>query len=174
MRNIMLMILALLILLPSTAMAETKFAVIDMETVIRTCEPGQKALDTLKQRFQTMKADLDKEQGEIQAMREELNKQSLVLSAEAKQDKEIEFKRRVRDYQDMLQNYQRKIKTEESRLSKPIVEMVVKAIKEYGKANGYTAIVDAHNSGIVYFSEAADITKLIIVEINRNTRAGKK
>jgi len=164
----------------SFALAQTKLAIIDMKEVISKSEPGQKAMKELKKKFDKMKQGLDQKKQELQALREELQKQSLVLSQEAKQDKELEFKRKVRDFQDMFQNYRRKIRMEEKKLSDPIIEQLVQVIKEYGKKHKYTAIFDTKSSGLLYADDAIDITKEIIVELNRawrakqNSKTGKK
>ena len=68
-----------------------------------------------------MKAELDKRKAVIEKLRDALQKQGLVLSQEAKLDKELEYKRKVRDFQDLLQSFQRKTKAEEARLTQPII-----------------------------------------------------
>jgi outer membrane protein len=173
MRKIALMLALSLALSTSALAAQGKIGIINMKKVIATCEPGQKAMEELKSKFKDLKADLDKQKQSIETMQKELQKQSMMLSQEAKQDKEIQFKRKVRDFQDMSQNYQRKMKIDEERLSKPILEKLVDVIQTYGKKNGYTAILDTQTSGLLYADEAIDLTDKITVEMNRAWRKGK-
>jgi outer membrane protein len=161
--------------LASAAVAEElKMGIIDMQKVVRQSEPGQNAMEQLKTKFKDLKDDLDTRKGAIDKMREDLQKQSLVLSQEAKVDKEIEFKRKVRDFQDLFQSYQRKMKSEEERLSQPVLELIVTTIQGWGKQNGYTVLVDGNGAGVLYVSDAVDVTNKVIVEVNKAWRARKK
>lgn len=173
MRKITLMLVLSLFFSASALAAQDKIGIINMQKVIAVCEPGQKAMEELKDKFKDLKADLDKQKKAIETMQNDLPKQSMMLSQEAKQDKEIQFKRKVRDFQDMSQNYQRKMKADEERLSKPILQKLIDVIQNYGKSNGYTAILDTQTSGLLYADEAIDLTDKITVEMNRAWRKGK-
>jgi len=94
----------------------------------------------------------------------------MMLSQEAKLDKETQYKRKVRDFQDMGQSYQRKLQQAEQSLSKPIIDNLLTVIESYGKKNGYTAIFDKQASGVVYGQESADITNAVIAELNKVMR----
>ncbi|NCC23784.1 MAG: OmpH family outer membrane protein [Deltaproteobacteria bacterium] len=153
--------------------AELKIGTIDMQQVISVSEPGVEAMDVLREKFEDMKKDIDKQQKDLEDLRESLQKQNLVLSQEAKEDKELEFKRRVRDFQDSYQAYQRKIKQEEEKLSKPVIEELAKIIEEFGRKNKFTAIFDSKGSGLLYADESVDLTGAIVAEFNRVWRAQK-
>ena len=94
----------------------------------------------------------------------------MMLSQEAKLDKETQYKRKVRDFQDMGQNYQRKLQQAEQNLSKPIIEKLLTVVQDYGKKNGYTAIFDKQASGLVYQQDSVDLTNAIIAELNKAMR----
>lgn len=169
MRKILTAVVLMLVLACPNAFAE-KIGVINMQEVVTKSEPGSQAMEKLKTSFESMKTNLDKRKEEIQKMRDDLQKQSMALSQEAKQDKEMDFKRKVRDFQDMFQDYQGKMKAEEDRLSKPIIEQVVSTIRDYGQKNGFTAILDSQNSGMVYFDKTIDLTNTIVTEVNKAWR----
>jgi len=155
MRKIALMLVLLLTMSTSVLAAQTKIGIINMKKVIAKCEPGQKAMEELKTKFKGLAGDLDKQKKSIEAMQKDLQKQSMMLSQEAKQDKEIEFK------------------VDEERLSKPILQKLIEVIQNYGKKQGYTAILDTQTSGLLYANEGIDLTDTIIVEMNRAWRKGK-
>lgn len=159
--------LFLLLMLPlSIQAAELKFGYIDLKEVIAKSEPGAKAMKELKQKFEGMKNELDKQKKEIDALQASLQKQSLVLSQDAKMDKELEFKRKVRDFQDMYQNYQLRMKQDEQRLSSPILQQLVTIIKNYGKKHNYTMLFDSNSSGLLYADDATNLSEQIIKELN--------
>jgi outer membrane protein len=88
----------------------------------------RQAMAELRGRFEDMKGELDKQNETITKLRDELQRQSMVLSQEAKQDKELEYRRMVRDFQDQFQAFQAKMKAEEDRLSEPILELLLNVI----------------------------------------------
>ncbi|MFW5838220.1 MAG: OmpH family outer membrane protein [Desulfovibrionaceae bacterium] len=176
MRKLLIVMTMLLVAAPQMAMAQSvKVGVLSMQEVFRKSEPGQQAMGKIRGKFEDMKTDLEKRQEDLKKMREDLQKQSLVLSNEAKQDKELEFKRKVRYFQDIQETYKTKIAAEEERLSKPILDILVEIIEKYGKKHNYTVILDKNSqfSGLIYIDESIDITKDIIVELNREWRKKK-
>lgn len=167
--------LVLMLVLTCPNAFANKIGVINMQEIVTKSEAGSQAMEKLKTSFESMKTNLDKRRDEIQKMRDDLQKQSMALSQEAKQDKEMDFKRKVRDFQDLFQDYQTKMKAEEDRLSKPIIELVVATIRDYGQKNAFTMIVDSQNSGLLYFDKSIDLTNIIVTEVNKawHDKSGK-
>lgn len=153
-----------------TAGAETKIGFVDMKAVIAKSEPGSKAMEQLKTQFKDMKDNLDAQKKSLDALKDELQKQSMMLSQEAKLDKEAQYKRKVRDFQDMGQNYQRKLQQAEQNLSKPIIDKLLQVIQDYGKKNGFTAIFDKQASGLIFSQDSVDLTGAITADLNKAMR----
>ncbi len=146
---------------------EMKIAVLNMQKVIEASEPGRQAMDDLKSKFEKIKNDLEAQKKKIEVMRDELQKQSLVLSQEAKQAKEFDMRRMVRDFQDSYQNYQRQMGLEQKKISEPILKVLVDVVKAYSVQNGFTLVIDKNNSGLLYADESVDKTNEVIVELNK-------
>ncbi len=167
--------LVMVLCLPSLVMAkDIKLGVVDLQTVMEKSEPGQKAIEQLQSEFKELKGELDKKKAAIDKLRQEMQNQSLVLSQEAQLDKETEYKQKVRDFQDLYQNYQRRMQLKEEKLREPIIKELITIIREYGQKNGYTLIMDKKNSGVVYNSDAIEITKPVIAAMNRTWRNKNK
>ncbi|NDV28500.1 OmpH family outer membrane protein [Desulfovibrio sp. JC010] len=175
MRRILFAVLVLVFAFQAPAFAASqKIAIASMAKLIKESEAGQDAQKKMEKKFETAKKQLEGKQKELEKLKQSLQKQSLVLSLEAKQDKEIEFKRKVRDYQDLAQATQRKMQLEEKKAGTPVLQLIQKVVNEYGKKNGYTAIYDKKTSGLLYVDETVDITNQLLLEMNRAFRAGKK
>jgi outer membrane protein len=151
-----------------------KIGVINVQEILKKSDPGQQATEQMREQFQGKKQELDEQKSEIEQMRQDLQKQSLVLSQQAKLDKELEFKRKVRDFQDSMENFQRQAKVEEGRLSKPIIETIVKVVNDYGEKNGYDLILDGTAAGVMYVNEPVNLTNQVIVEVNKAWREKEK
>ncbi len=168
--RICIMSILLVFCLAVSASANTKIGFVDMKAVIAKSEPGTKAMDQLRSQFKDMKDNLDAQKKTLDTLKDELQKQSMMLSQEAKLDKETQYKRKVRDFQDMGQNYQRKLQQAEQSLSQPIIDKLIDVVQEYGKKNGFTAIFDKQASGLVYHQDSVDLTDAIIAELNKAMR----
>lgn len=176
MRKVLMLTACMLLILTTVAKAADaiKIGIVEMDRIVRTSEPGQSALNKLKDQFKDVKENMEKQKAEIDKMREDMEKQSLVLSQEAKMDKQTQFQRKVRDFQDNVQNYQRKMKIEEDKLSKPVLDLIMKVVQDFGKKNGYDVLMDGRGAGVVFVSDAANITEQVLVEVNKAFRAQEK
>jgi outer membrane protein len=88
MRKVLLLAALFLLLAVPARAAEDKIGIVDMQRLISTCDPGQEAMNKLKSQFKGMKDDMDKQKADIDKLRADLEKQGLVMSQEAKLDKE--------------------------------------------------------------------------------------
>ena len=159
--------LLVFIMFSGSALASGKIAYVELQRVIETSEPGKKALGQLTQRFEDMNSELDRERANVEKMREDLQKQSLVLSQDAQEDLEVELRTKIREIQEMFQAYQARMQREEQELVEPILQVIFDIINEYGKKHEYAAIFDAHDSGIIYANKDLDITDKVIEELNK-------
>ncbi|RQD65591.1 MAG: OmpH family outer membrane protein [Desulfonatronovibrio sp. MSAO_Bac4] len=166
MKKIGLFLIAIL-MIAGSAMASEKMAYVEVQRVLETSEPGKTALGQLTKRFEDMREELDKERASLEEMREELQKQSLVLSQDAQQDLENQLRRKVGEFQEMFQAYQARMQQEEQTLSEPIIDLLFDIINDFGEENDYKIIFDAQSSGIIYASEALNITDQIIEKLNK-------
>ncbi|WP_291327948.1 OmpH family outer membrane protein [Desulfovibrio sp. UCD-KL4C] len=175
MRKILFLVLILVLAFQAQAFAGTqKIAVVSLDKLLKKSEIGQAAYKQLEKKFKSAKAKMEGQQKELESLKKSLQKQSLVLSLEAKQDKELEFKRKVRDYQDLAQATQRKMQAEQQKLGTPVMEAVKVAVDAYAKKNTLTAVYDKRSSGFLYVDDTVDVTNEVLLEMNHAYRAGKK
>jgi len=171
MRVFISLIMTAALLAPGWALAELKVGVVEMQTIISDSVPGARAMEELRGRFEDMKGELDEQNETITKLRDDLQRQGMVLSQEAKQDKELEYRRKVRDFQDQYQAFQRNMQAEEERLSEPILEVLMEVIEKYGQENGFSMIIDGAGAGLVYADDALVITEQVIEALNQAWQA---
>ena len=167
---ILLVMCALLLPLNAVA-AELKIGIVNMAMIMNEAEPVKKVSEALRKKFEPMEKELKQKQEEIEKLRSELEKQNMMLSQEAKQDRQLEFRRKVEDYQVLLASHQRKMKGEEEKVVTPVLQQIRKVIDEYGKEKGYSLILDRYNPVILYVDKAIDVTNEVLVLINKSVRA---
>jgi len=172
MKKVLFLTVVLLLSLQAAALAESKVGAVSMQAILIKCDYG-KAMDSrLKAKFEPMQKDLEKDATAIKKLEAELKNQDLALKLEAKQDKQREFRRKVRDHQDSVAAFRQKLQGETQKLQQPILQKIIKVVNEYGKANGYSVILEMSNVAL-FVAGGVDITDKIVDELNKLKKAGK-
>ncbi len=139
-----------------------KVAIVDMQKALNLSKAGKAAKAKLQKKFNKMKADLDARQKELEKLKQELEKQSLMLSLDAKQDKEREYKRKLRDFQDLYQDYKQEMTRAEYEAIQPILRGLQQAAEQIRKKEGYLIVFEKNNAGIVCYEHGIDITDKVV------------
>lgn len=162
----------LLGLLAGWAWAEPKIGVIDMRRALTESEAGKKAGEQLSQRVEKMEADLKAKQQQLEKLEADYQKQSSMLSADAKRDKEKEFERKRRDLSDLYRDYREEIAQAELAGFQPILKDLNEVVTKIGAEQGYTVILEK-TSGVLYTAGGVDITEAVIKALNEATKKKK-
>ena len=164
-----------MILAASVALAETKIATFNPIAVMEQAEPSKKAIADLKATSDPIAKDLERRKNELEKMAEDLQKQRMVLSQEARQDKELEMKRKARDLEDAMTEFQRKFQADRNRLNQPVAKILDEVIKDYCKKNALTVLlIVGPQSPVMWSDESVDVTQQIIQEVNKAAKSAPK
>lgn len=173
MKRILFFTIAFVLLFQAGAYAETKIGVFSMPTVMNKCDYGKAVTAKLKAKFQPLEKELRRDADAIKKLEAELKNQDMALKLEAKQDKQREYRRRTRDYQDSVVAFRQKQQAEQQRLGQPVIEKIIEVMTNYGKQNKFTVILEMSASGVSFMGEGVDITDNLINELNKLKKAGK-
>lgn len=172
MKKVLFLAAILTLMLQVPAFAESKIGFISVQAILAKCDYGKASAARLKAKFEPLRKEIERETQEIKKLESELKNQDLALKLEAKQDKQREYRRKVRDQQDSVAAYRQKIQIETQKEQQPILERIVEVANKFGKANGYSAILEM--SGVsIYVAEKVDLTEVMINELNKLKKAGK-
>ena len=149
--------------------ADIKIGLIDFQQVVEQSKPGQKVEAALKQEGERMEAELTKDKEELKGLKEKLEREAMVMSREAREEKEIEFRVKARNLQDKDQRYRQefvgKQRTEIDKLRKVVLEIA----QEIGKKEGFTMIVS--KVGVLYNDPTVDLTDKVVQSLNKRMPA---
>src|ERR1051326_3770858 len=88
--------------LPAFSYADNKYGFVDVQKVLDTVEEGKQAKTDFKKKIDNKKADLDKKQAELKKLDESFEKQKMILSTSAVEEKKKELQGKMME----LQKYQ--------------------------------------------------------------------
>lgn len=154
-----LMVMALFVATSASA-AQTKFGYVDLQKALSSSQAGQAA----KQKMETEIADIEDQvkqrQADLQALQDSLKKQMGMLSAEAKEEKQIEFEQRVRDYQRYVKDKQDEMKSREERYTQQILRDLGQQVVTLSEKEGVSLMME--KSQLVYADPELNYTDKLI------------
>ena len=172
MRKMCLAMMVAMLAAAAVARADAKIAVVDVQRVIDDSEKGKQARELLKRKFEQEKAVLEKQGKEISVLKEDLDKQAPVLTPEKREEREVDLRQRIKDFNRLKKDRQDEFNAKQMEVLRQVMVKVMEVIAEIGKEGGYTAVLDGTNGPVLYAAEGVDITDMVIQRFNQAS-AGK-
>ncbi len=151
-------------LLASSAYAEGKYAVVDMQNVILNVEEGKSARANLEKEIKDKQKDLGKRKEELDKMNEEWTKQAPLLNEQARMGKQKEFQEKFMALRNDEMAFQDDIKKKEGQATQKIAIAVTKIVNDMAKAKGFDMVFETSSAGLIYLKDPTDLTKDVIKE----------
>ncbi|RLB20287.1 MAG: hypothetical protein DRG76_11330 [Deltaproteobacteria bacterium] len=170
MKKILLLILTVMFLgVGQTFAADQvcKIGLIDMEKFQQKSVAFQRIKLKLERKFENLKKKLDAEKKEVMKLEEELKKQSLMLSLDAKEDKRRELERKKRYYKYLYNEFSQEMKEAEQDAKRMVSNEIEKIVEKIGRAQGYTIILERRTLGLIYYEESIDITDQVVAAYDK-------
>ena len=160
----------LLMCVPFAAFAQTtpKFGHVNAQAIMQELPEFIKARGELEAQSKQYENDMQAMQAEIQRKGEEYEKNQSTMNATAKAEAEAAINQLMQKYQQAYQDNQQALQKAQQEKLQPIMDKVITAIKNVGKAGGYVYIMDI-SGGIPYISDtlSKDVTADVKVEMNK-------
>ncbi len=161
-RTIAMALVLGLTLAGSVEAAAAKIGYVDVQKVLVRSVVGVAAREQLEREKATMQKDVDTRRTEADKLREELEKKGMVLSPDAKREKEESLQRKVRDLRRLVDDFQKELERKEQALTQRILQDLTTVIERIGKERGYLLILEKRGASVIYGDAEADITEEII------------
>lgn len=166
--SLVLLLLASLSGLPGLAKAlEVKVGIVNVQEVLDTVEEGKKAKAQLEKAVLDRKKSLDDQQKEFKRLEEAYEKQKLVLSPAALEEKRKELETKKGELQRSYMTAQTDMQKKELDLTGDLLKKIRAVVEKVGREGSYTLILEKNEGGVVYNKENYDMTKQVIDEYNK-------
>ena len=154
--------------------ADLKIGVIEPQKVLDGTRNGKKIKDSLQEYVKSRQKIIDLEEEELKKIEEDLVKQSAVLSADAKKEKEETFRKRMVEYQRKVGQLNQEVQNKKKEVLEEFnkgLEQIVKGIADKEKLS---LVVEKGDNGagalVVYSHPSLDITDRVIKELDKGTK----
>lgn len=153
--------------LSATAADTLKIGVLDIQRCIQESNEGKRAAESLKKIGSEMQDEYNKKMQEVVDLEKEIEKQSLMLSEEAKQAKQDEYSKKTRDLNYLRQDMTDDMKKAENDARIALLNVVSGVLEKIAEDKKFDLITERANGGVLYVSKALDITDEVIAELNK-------
>jgi outer membrane protein len=170
-RQIVVVAAGLLLGLAAAAGAkELKLGYVDSDRILEANDDYKQARQKLQEEERQYVARATRQEEVLTTMADELKAQSLMLSPEARQERE----KRYDSLRTELDRFRRdtwgeggRLYTRNLELSRPVLDKINAAIQKVSQDDGYDFVFDASSANIVYTLPQYDITDRVIDEMKK-------
>jgi len=146
----------------ANAASDVTVGVINIQQVISKIKEGKEVQSTLEKSFKAKQKEIKAEEEKIKELQKKYQKQSALLSDDAKLKKGQEVRAMIQELQKKTMGYQKSIQKQEAELKKPILEKLKPVIDKVSEDAGVSMTFEVSSSPIVYAKNQVDITEKVI------------
>ena len=146
-----------------------KFALIDMEYILKNIPAYERANEQLTQQSKRWQGEIDDVTMEAQNLYKKYQSESIFLSDEQRTKREQEILAKEKQASELKRKYfgpEGELYKKRESLMAPIQDEIYNAVKEICEAKGYSAVVDRASAvSIIYASPKIDISNEVLAKL---------
>jgi outer membrane protein len=169
MKRLSIIVLALVLGATTAAAADIKLGYVNLQKALSESAAGQAAKTKMEGEIADIEDQIKQRQEDLQALQDSLKKQMGMLSDEAKEEKQIEFEQRVRDYQRYVKDKQDEMKAREERYTQQILRDLGQQVVTLSEEEGVSMMMEM--SQLVYAAPELDYTDKLIEMYDKEYKA---
>lgn len=166
-----LMLVAAVALLPTEAGAQ-KFALVDMDYILKNVPAYERANEQLNQVSKKWQAEVEALATEAQTMYKNYQNEVVFLSQEQKKSRQEAIVEKEKQAAELKKKYfgpEGELFKKRTSLMTPIQEEIYNAVKDIADLRGYQLILDrASDAGIIFGSPKIDISNEVLQKLGYN------
>jgi outer membrane protein len=150
--------------------APTKVGIINIQQAIVSTAEGQKAAKELEDKSAPKKKELEKMQGDIASLREQLNKMSSVGSEEQKRKLMADIDQKTKSFNRQVEDAQAELDQDQNRVLNELGGRMLAVLDKYAKDNNYAVILDvsSQQTPVLFAANSIDVTRDVVDLYNKN------
>lgn len=146
-----------------------KYALLDMEYVLKNIPAYERANEQLNQVSKKWQAEVEALNTEASTMYKNYQNEMVFLSQEQKKARQEAIMKKEKDASDLKRKYfgpEGELFKKRESLMSPIQEEIYTAVKEIAELRGYSLVLDrSSNTGVIYSSPKADISNEVLQKL---------
>jgi outer membrane protein len=144
-----------------------RIGLIDLQRVVQESKEGKRAFEALKKKKDLLQQRLDTKEKELLDLRKEFDKQSMMLSMDAQQDRKKTIERKARELEYMLKDLNDEMRRAQESEQNRILKELESIIENIGKDGKYAIILERRAGGVLYSAKLFDLTDEVIAAYDK-------
>ena len=169
--GIILVAAAVAAVFAGTSLAEgLRVAVIDVNKILNDSEAGQAAKKKMEARYEELKKTIDAKQEEARKIKEEIDKQKVMVGKEKLKEKEDALQAKLNELRQMTQEGEREMQARQGELTRDVLKSVEAKVDVVVKADKLDLVLEK-SAGVVHYDESMDITQRVLNLVDADGKA---
>jgi Skp family chaperone for outer membrane proteins len=147
---------------PPSAVTTGRIGVINIQEAIIGTGEGKKALADIQKKYEPRRNDLQRQEQEISALQDQLQKQANTLSDEEKLRLQRELDEKQRLFKRAQEDAQADYQNDNQEAIRRVGQKMVRVINEYAQQNGFVLVVDDSQLPVYFVAKGNDLTDVIM------------
>lgn len=164
--------MALMAVMVVAAVNAQKFALVDMDYILKNIPAYERANEQLNQVSKKWQAEVDALTSEAQTLYKNYQSEAVFLSEEQKTKREEAVVAKEKEAAELKRKYfgpEGELYKKRESLMAPIQDEIYNAVKDISEQKGYSLILDrASDSGIIFASPKVDISNEVLTKLGYN------
>lgn len=156
----------------SSAFAEMKVAVVDVQTAIGNSDEAKRLISQIQGEFKDQQTQIRKIQSDAAALLERAQKNSDVMSDEEKRKLQNDIQSKNADFEYLRNKLQKQVEERRNELFAPVDKEVQQAIEDLVREGDYDLVVPSQAT--LYTNPVYDITNKVTEKLNQYDAAAQK
>ncbi len=156
-------------LVSALGMSAQKFALVDMEYILKNIPAYERANEQLSQVAKKWQAEADAMGTEVQTLYKNYQNESVFLSQEQKKARQEAILAKEKEASELKKKYfgpEGELFKKRTSLMTPIQEEIYNAVKDISELRGYSLVLDrASDTGIIFASPKVDISNEVLTKL---------
>ena len=165
-------IMLMLLCATTLSMQAQKFALVDMEYILKNVPAYERANEQLNQVSKNWQAEMEALNTAASTMYKNYQNEVVFLSQEQKKAKQEAIMQKEKEASDLKKKYfgpEGELFKKRESLMTPIQEEIYNAVKDISDLRGYSLVIDrASDSGIIFGSPKIDISNEVLSKLGYN------
>ncbi len=166
-----LVLAACLVFGGSALAADVKIGVFNSQSIAMQSDAAKASQQKLQSQFGKERDQLEKEAKELQTKGQDLQAKAATLSAKAREERQMEFLKQRRAFEEKSRTFARKVDAAENNIRQGMAQTIFQAAAAVAKQQSLDLIIDAASGSVMFAQPNMDITKAVLNEVNRIWKA---
>ncbi len=155
---------------PAMAAGPATIGYVDVQQVFDKSKLGQKAQETIKDKFGDKQKAFAEEEQAIRQMQQTLARDQALMSQAELDKKKADIQKRVQEFQKKAAEVQQQLAKEQNRLTGEIMGPAQEVITALAKEKKVSAVFERRQSGLLYIEDSLDLTPEVIERLDARAK----